>query len=164
MTPSARPYDRSMSERSRSSVVNDQDLARRIAVAWRDLRRMKTQPLSVPMPQGQLDTMDVLAQMGPCTMAELSTALAIDASTATRAVERLVQVGLVERNRSAEDGRTVLVYLTTEGRALEKKLTVERMRIMKRALAGLTPEDLEEIATSMERLLSASRRINWAED
>jgi DNA-binding MarR family transcriptional regulator len=86
--------------------------AMRIAVAWRDLRRLKTLPLSVPIPQGQLDTMDVVAQLGSCNMVELSTALRIDASTATRAVDRLVETGLVERRRSPEDARTVLVELT----------------------------------------------------
>lgn len=146
-----------MSERVRKAVTSEEQLNRRLAVAWRDLRRMKPLPLSVPIPQGQLDTMDVLAHLGSCTMAELSAALAIDASTATRAVERLVQVGLVERDRSEEDGRAVMVNLTPGGRALEKKLTVERLRHMSNVLANLTMEQRETIAMSMETLLEASR-------
>ena len=147
-----------MSGRVRNAVTPEEQLNRRLAVAWRDLRRMKPQPLSVPIPQGQLDTMDVLAHLGSCTMAELSAALAIDASTATRAVERLVQVGLVERDRSEEDGRAVMVNLTPGGRALEKKLTVERLRHMSNVLANLTMEQRETIAMSMDTLLEASRR------
>lgn len=146
-----------MSEGVRKAVSSEEQLNKRLAVAWRDLRRMKPQPLSVPIPQGQLDTMDVLAHLGSCTMAELSAALAIDASTATRAVERLVQVGLVERDRSEEDGRAVMVNLTPGGRALEKKLTVERLRHMRNVLANLTMEQRETIAMSMETLLEASR-------
>lgn len=146
-----------VSEGVRKAVSSEEQLNKRLAVAWRDLRRMKPQPLSVSIPQGQLDTMDVLAHLGSCTMAELSAALAIDASTATRAVERLVQVGLVERDRSEEDGRAVMVNLTPGGRALEKKLTVERLRHMSNVLANLTMEQRETIAMSMETLLAASR-------
>ena len=153
-----------MSGRVRNAVTPEEQLNRRLAVAWRDLRRMKPQPLSVPIPQGQLDTMDVLAHLGSCTMAELSAALAIDASTATRAVERLVQVGLVERDRSEEDGRAVMVNLTPGGRALEKKLTVERLRHMSNVLANLTMEQRETIAMSMETLLEASRSADGNAD
>jgi DNA-binding MarR family transcriptional regulator len=128
--------------------------AMRIAVAWRDLRRLKTLPLSVPIPQGQLDTMDVVAQLGSCNMVELSTALRIDASTATRAVDRLVETGLVERRRSPEDARTVLVELTKDGRRLERRLTNERLQHMEKVLADLSPAECEELAGALERLLA----------
>lgn len=132
----------------------------RIAIAWRDLRRLKTHPLSEPIPQGQLDTMDVMANLGPCSMVELSTALRIDASTATRAVDRLVESGLAARRRSDEDARTVVVELTPEGRKLERRLTAERMAHMERILARLSTSERARLATSLERLLAAADAVN----
>ncbi len=131
------------------------EVSMRIAGAWRDLRRLKTSPLSVPVPQGQLDTMDVIARLGTCTMVELSAALRIDASTATRAVDRLAETGLVQRQRSETDARTVLVELTKKGRDLERRLTAERMGNMERILAHVGAAEREKLATALETLLAA---------
>lgn len=138
------------------------ELTMRIAIAWRDLRRLKNQRLSEPVPQGQLDTMDVISQLGSCSMVELSAALRIDASTATRAVDRLVETGMAERRRSDEDARTVMVELTRKGRDLERRLTAERLLHMESILDRLKPEDRQPLAESLEGLLAAADAANLA--
>lgn len=138
------------------------ELTMRIAIALRDLRRIKNQPLSQPVPQGQLDTMDVISHLGSCSMVELSAALRIDASTATRAVDRLVETGMAERRRSDEDARTVMVELTRKGRALERRLTGERLLHMERILDALMPEDRQPLAEALEGLLAATDAANQA--
>ena len=138
------------------------ELTMRIAIAWRDLRRVKTPPLSQPVPQGQLDTMDVISQLGSCSMVALSAALRIDASTATRAVDRLVETGLATRRRSEEDARTVMVELTSEGRALERQLTAERLAHMGEILERLDSDERKVIAASLESLLAATDAANLA--
>jgi DNA-binding MarR family transcriptional regulator len=140
------------------------DVTMRIAIAWRDLRRVKTQPLSEPIPQGQLDTMDVMSQLGSCSMLKLSTALRIDASTATRAVDRLVDSRLATRRRSDTDARTVIVELTKEGRALERKLTAERMNLMNDVLNRLTTTERATLADSLERLVTANDAADTVDD
>jgi DNA-binding MarR family transcriptional regulator len=131
----------------------------RIAIAWRDLRRLKPQRLSEPVPQGQLDTMDVMSQLGPCSMVELSNGLRIDASTATRAVDRLVETGMANRRRSDEDARTVMVELTADGRDLERRLTAERLTQMDAILGELTGAERKQLLASLERLLAAADTV-----
>ena len=138
------------------------DLTMQIAIAWRDLRRVKTPSLSQPVPQGQLDTMDVISQLGACSMVELSAALRIDASTATRAVDRLVETGMATRRRSEEDARTVMVELTGQGRALERRLTAERLNHMQAILDRLGPEERRQLADSLGSLLAATDATNEA--
>lgn len=142
------------------AAMSYDELTMRIAIAWRDLRRIKPQRLSQPVPQGQLDTMDVMSQLGPCSMVELSNALRIDASTATRAVDRLVETGLAQRRRSEKDARTVMVELTSEGRALERRLTHERLDHMENILARLSADERRQLATSLDALLAASDAEN----
>lgn len=137
----------------------EDDVTLRIAVAWRELRRVKSMPLSVPVPTGQLDTMFTLSRLGPCTMADLSAALRVDASTATRAVDRLVAGGIAVRRRAAEDARTVLVSLTATGRALVRKLTAERLEQLERTLALLSPAERRQIAESLELLVKANDAV-----
>jgi len=132
-------------------------LIMRIASSWRDLRRMRPRDLSIPLPVGQIDTLDAIARLGPCSMLELSDALRIDASTATRAVEPLVRSGLVERERSERDGRTVLVSLSHEGRRVEYQLTAERLANVERTLEGFSQIERKRLADYLERMLAAAR-------
>jgi DNA-binding MarR family transcriptional regulator len=131
-------------------------LTLRIAAAWRDLRRIKQRDLSIPLPIGQIDTLDVIARIGPCSMLALSEALRIDASTATRAVEPLVNSELVQRRRSDRDARTVLVELTRAGRRVERQLTIERLANVENALVGFTDDERVLLADLLERLVAGS--------
>jgi DNA-binding MarR family transcriptional regulator len=153
----------SASGRRETPPMGYDDLTMRIAIAWRDLRRIKPQRLSEPVPQGQLDTMDVISHLGSCSMVQLSNALRIDASTATRAVDRLVESGMAARRRSNEDARTVLVELTKEGRALERRLTRERMQQMNSILDRLPADDRGQVAAALEALLAATDAANHDE-
>ena len=131
----------------------------RVAAAWRDLRRVKPAELSIPLPLGQIDTMDVIAQIGPCSMLEVSEALRIDASTATRAVDPLVQAGYVERRRSERDARTVIVQLSRQGRRVERQITEERLANVIHTLrdhAGFDDDELVRLADYLERMVQGS--------
>jgi len=136
------------------------ELNMRIAIAWRDLRRMRARPLSEAIPQGQLDTLDVISRLGPCNMVDLSTALRIDASSATRALDRLVDSGLAVRQRSDDDARTVVVQLTKQGRALARRLLAERLVQLEDALQDFGPSDKKTLADLLERLVAAVERSN----
>lgn len=136
------------------------ELTMRIAMALRDYRRLKPREMSIPMPLGQIDTMDAIARNGPCTMVELAEALRIDASTATRAVEPLVRSGLVERRRSDRDARAVIVELSREGRRVERQLTVERFDDLEFSLSTFDRAERELFADFLERLMAGARDGN----
>lgn len=136
------------------------ELTLRIAVCLRDYRRLKPRELSIPMPLGQIDTLDAIAGNGPCTMVELADALRIDASTATRAVEPLVRSGLVERRRSDRDARAVIVQLSREGRRVERQLTIERFETLEKTLQSFSRDERELFADFLERLTSAAVAAN----
>jgi DNA-binding MarR family transcriptional regulator len=126
----------------------------RSAIALRDLRRIRS-PFYTEIPQGQVDTLDVIAQLGPCTMVELSAGMRVDASTATRAVDRLVDSGLAARRKSENDGRVVVVELTDEGRSLDRDLSRQRLEQFDEMLDLLEPQEREQLADSLELLVGA---------
>jgi DNA-binding MarR family transcriptional regulator len=126
----------------------------RSAIALRDLRRIRS-PFYTEIPQGQVDTLDVIAQLGPCTMVQLSAGMRVDASTATRAVDRLVDSGLAARRKSEDDGRVVVVDLTDEGRSLDRDLSRQRLEQFDEMLDFLEAEEREQLADSLERLVGA---------
>jgi DNA-binding MarR family transcriptional regulator len=136
--------------------------AARIAHAWRELRRgaamtalQERMKGEVGLDLGQRDTLEVLVSTDGCRMSELADALRVDASTATRAVARLVDAGLAERTSCATDARAVRVHATDEGRRLNTEMLESRRTGMDELLAGFTKAERRALADGMEKLVAA---------
>jgi DNA-binding MarR family transcriptional regulator len=139
------------------------ELHRRIGVAWRELRRgasasrLRTylyEEGGEALDLGQVDTLDLLAQAGSIRMSGLAEALRVEASSATRAVDRLVAAGLAERRRSPADARVVEATLTDAGRRRHEAVVARRREAMSRILAGFAPSEQEQLADLLERLVA----------
>lgn len=64
----------------------------------------------------------------------------------TRLVDRLEKAGLVERERSVEDRRVVLVRITREGRALLKRLREPTAALHRAQLGHVARKDLARLS------------------
>jgi DNA-binding MarR family transcriptional regulator len=85
------------------------------------------------------------------TAGELARALWIDAGTLSAALKRLEARKLVERRRSADDRRKVMLYLTPEGKTFDVPAAATVESAVATTLAGI-PED---VATSARQVLEA---------
>lgn len=100
----------------------------------------------------------VLWEREECTVKELGEALYLDSGTLTPLLKRLQNAGLIDRKRSTQDERKVLISLTTEGSALqEKALTVpgcfqEKM--------GMTHEQFGSLLLQFNDLLDRVHQAN----
>jgi DNA-binding MarR family transcriptional regulator len=65
-------------------------------------------------------------------------------------LKRLEEANLVVRRRDPEDNRLVRVYITEEGRALEKSIGEQLTNLEDSVLDGISPQDRETL-----------RRILW---
>lgn len=104
---------------------------------------------------GQVDALDLLAERGSCRMTELAEALRVDASTATRAVDRLVAEGLARRGAATDDRRAVVVQLSDEGAARHAALAARRRKVVERILEPFSSGELERLADLLERLVAS---------
>ena len=134
----------------------------RIALAWRELRRgASAAALRDPffgtgddaLDPGQMDTLDLLIQRPEWRMSELAEALRVDPSTATRAVQRLVNDGLAERQPSGADGRVVMVVASAEGRRRHEDVAMRRVHAMGRLLAVFDATERADLADLMMRFV-----------
>ena len=82
----------------------------------------------------------------------IADALALEPSTITPLVKRLVAAGLIHRHRNPQDDRQVLVSLTEAGREMEGRCTCLAERLI--AASGM----------SMERLLDLAREVRAVRD
>ena len=66
--------------------------------------------------------------------------------------------GLVERQPDAADGRSVLLSLTGEGRAVQRRIGRRHARGVAQAMtAGLSPAELAQLETMCLKLAAAGR-------
>ncbi|GGX26227.1 MarR family winged helix-turn-helix transcriptional regulator [Streptomyces lomondensis] len=101
----------------------------------------------------------VLWERGQTTVKELAAALRLDYGTVSPLLKRLEAAGLLRRERSARDERSVLVAVTGRGEELR-----ERARRVPGALLTATGLDEAEAARLREELWRLARRAESAAD
>jgi DNA-binding MarR family transcriptional regulator len=133
----------------------------RVGEAWRELRRgasmirFRELLYGDELEMGQVDALDLLVQNGTSRMRELADALRVDASTATRTVNRLVDAGLVERVADPDDARGVRVRISRRGADVHATMAERRRRMFDDVLGGFDPDELAQFAELLERLVAA---------
>lgn len=103
----------------------------------------------------QLSALSLLAHGGPLSLGELGERMRTGASTLTGIVDRMEAVGLVARERSAEDRRVWRVTLTTRGKALAAQVETTPGGVVREALAALAPAERRELARLLGKLSGA---------
>ncbi len=92
---------------------------------------------------------------GELRMSELATQLGVTSSTATGQVDRLVELGLLERRDDPGDRRQVVVTTTPEAQANLEHLRELNTRRMRELLAHLDGDDLAVVERAITVLAAA---------
>jgi DNA-binding MarR family transcriptional regulator len=104
---------------------------------------------------GQLDTLEHLVLGGAWRMSDLAEAMRVDASTATRAIARLVDTGFAERSTDPADARCVQVAATPLGVARYDEVADGRRTKMVEMIEHMELDDRRRLAHGMEQLVAA---------
>jgi DNA-binding MarR family transcriptional regulator len=124
--------------------------------SMRDFKRfMNDSGLSMP----QISTLMRLYHHGECAVSEVADDLGVTNAAASQMVERLVQLGLLERAENPSDRRAKQLTLTPKGRALIQKSLEARRRWMEELIAALTPERRKAIMAALLYLTEAAHRL-----
>lgn len=141
----------------------DDATVRRIALAWRELRRGATGavlrshllgPEGPALEQAQLDALEILAsEPAGLRMSDFADALRVDPSTTTRAVTRLERHGLAERVAVEDDKRIVTARVTADGSRMVRQVGRLRAIGMQRLLEPFDASEREQFAELLERFV-----------
>lgn len=82
----------------------------------------------------------------------------IDRSTLADMVRRLIEKGLLARKRTKEDARRYAVRLTDEGRKVLDRELSRFQDVDKQIMTVLAPQQRQEFAASLQRILEASEK------
>lgn len=127
------------------SIVRVQD---RLASDFQSL--FKTEGLTMT----QLNCLRILiGTKKPIPCQEVGARLIQRVPDVTRLLDRMEKEGLVERTRSAEDRRIVLVSVTPEGKRRSDRLTKPTLALHAKQMKALSDKELRQLETLLEKLL-----------
>ena len=101
-----------------------------------------------------------LDREGPVGVKALAQAMGIDSSTVTRQVAPLVEGALVDRVPNPNDGRAVLLALSSVGRERLEEVRVSRRALMRSLTADWPQEDRERFCSLLTRFNQSMRTFN----
>ncbi|TDD18248.1 MarR family transcriptional regulator [Kribbella turkmenica] len=93
----------------------------------------------------------VLRCSGALRLSDLAARMELDASTASRHVRALEQLGLIRRSSDPDDGRAFRVELTEQGVEQWESGARRRMELLSAAMDGWSEEDIETFERLMTR-------------
>ena len=106
----------------------------------------------------QVTAIKLLDGIGQLSLSDLSNRMSAKNSTITGLVDRMVRDGLVERRRSEQDRRVVLIELTEKGKSLAPKIPVTAMELFAGALRSLSSEEQRQLMAIVAKLAANVRR------
>ncbi len=94
----------------------------------------------------------LLYQKKEVNMSEIAEYIHVPLNTATGIVSRMEKGGLIERTRSDQDKRIVLIRFSEKGLKQFNRLIAELMRYMTKILSVFTPEELSLMESMMAKV------------
>jgi MarR family transcriptional regulator, organic hydroperoxide resistance regulator len=101
----------------------------------------------------QLAVLRFLLDAGSATVTEIQEYLYASASTASTLVTQLADSGYVERSRSEDDNRVVIINLTQAGTALAGTTPIAGIGLLRRRLPNLPDERLQVINEALTEIM-----------
>ncbi|MGR3932506.1 MarR family winged helix-turn-helix transcriptional regulator [Streptomyces sp. BRA346] len=95
----------------------------------------------------------VLWEHGEMPVKQLGEFLRLDSGTLSPLLKRMQSAGLVTRERSAHDERSVTVRLTAEGEALKEQAREVPLKVIRST--GLDHDELADLRSRVQRLTAA---------
>lgn len=108
----------------------------------------------------QCYTLLEIDKAGSIAMNELSDRMNLNSSTMTRVMDTLVRDGYIERQKSAEDRRLVLVSLSAAGKTSAMKLNSSVNAYYKKVMESIPEGKLADILQSADILVHAFEKSN----
>lgn len=119
------------------------------------LRRVRVEDRETGLTPARLSALSVLVFGGPRPLGELADAEQVTPPTMSRLAGALVEKGLVSREPHPEDGRSVVLRATPEGRRVLEEGRERRIERLRALLEELGPDEREAARATCSALEEA---------
>jgi DNA-binding MarR family transcriptional regulator len=125
-----------------------------VALSARSVARLDG---DVTLPQFRVLVM--VASTGPVNLGAVARALGVHPSNATRACDRLVAAGLLDRHDDPGDRRNLTLELTEQGRDLVRRTMDDRRAAIAEILARMPDEQRSALVPALETFAAAGGEV-----
>jgi DNA-binding MarR family transcriptional regulator len=142
--------------RTTTTTEVKEQLAPRLRWAITRMARRLRQEAGTDLGPSQVAALATVERHGPLSPSELAELERVKRPTATRIVRHLEDGGLIERVNHPADGRSSILTVTADGRALLKRLRERKTAYLAKRLGAMEAEDrrtLERAAELLEGML-----------
>jgi DNA-binding MarR family transcriptional regulator len=120
-----------------------------VGLFWEECHRYDITPI-------QFAVLTVLYNGKGLDQITLSKSIGVDRTSGADVIRRLYRRGLLKRVPSSEDRRAKLVHITSEGKALVRKMQPHMERAQARFVGPLTPAEQEDFMKLIEKVIRAN--------
>ena len=134
------------------TATRDIELAARLRLAITRTARRLRQESGTDLGPSQVAALATIERQGPLAPSQLAERERIKRPTATRILARLAEAGLVVRIPDPSDGRSAIVSISPDGRALLRRLRQRKTAYLAKRLRELPDQDVRALARAAEVL------------
>ncbi len=139
------------------------DLFTAMAVLRRAARRAAHEAWTQqPLPPAQAELVRLASARPGISVADAAQELRLAPNTVSTLVGRLADAGLLERAKSSQDGRTVLLFMTEKAERRRTEFRDVRAELAGRELAQMSRHDQQALAAAVPALLRLAERMETA--
>jgi MarR family transcriptional regulator, organic hydroperoxide resistance regulator len=142
---------------TRTLLISPEVLSRKID---KQILTIALKGMQIRMGMYHLLVLQLLADEGDQAVNDMGQKLAISKSQMTFATNRLIDLGLINRQPDDEDRRKIRINLTLRGRWVMEELTKNIQKEMNRLLNDLTDEDIIHLESGLLILDQLSKRLS----
>ncbi|OAT86357.1 MarR family winged helix-turn-helix transcriptional regulator [Desulfotomaculum copahuensis] len=117
-------------------------------------RHMASKMHGLPVTPAQMGVLRMVRLKPGVTVSEMARLGMMTKSNISVMVDRLCREGLLEKRPDGADQRLLRLYLAAGGREILDRIGARHLAATQAALTGLTGEQLEQVAASLELLLN----------
>ncbi len=125
----------------------------------RKLLKLALVDTKVDISPPHFEIMKLLDEAGTLHVAEIGERLLIARAQMTHLIDKLVDLGIVERQMDTADRRMINIVLTSKGRAIVEERDNTIKKATKETLSCLTDEELETLSDSLEKLRNVLSKL-----
>jgi DNA-binding MarR family transcriptional regulator len=148
MTPSQHPADRPASEQVDAVMLAARVLVGVTASSFTAIEDIITLP--------QLRVLVMISSRGPLNLAAVAEGLGVHPSNISRACDRLVGAGLLDRSDDPNDRRNLVLTLTDDGRRLLGQVNRQRRAHIEGILARMPRSSRESLVPALRAFADAA--------
>ncbi|MFW9843658.1 MAG: MarR family winged helix-turn-helix transcriptional regulator [Candidatus Thorarchaeota archaeon] len=96
---------------------------------------------------------DYIGKNEPCSLKQIHENTQFPASTTSRRVDDLVKIGLINRIRSPDDRRGIVISLTEDGHLVHNMFRVHRIKSMKNFIKAFSEKEITVFTKVLRHLV-----------